>query len=119
MFIRQSATFAAREYDAEAIARIKQCRLWSHVEFIFRADRDLRGRLARIATALFRASEVAPGLTYCVGRVEDNGDRIAIHWCMPWVPPVWRELFDAAWFRAGGAGRPTHHSGFREQGSNA
>ena len=108
MFFRKSATFAAHEYDAEAIARIKQCRLWSHVEFIFRADRDTRARLARIATALFRASEVERGLTYCVNRVEDNGLRTIIHWRSPGPPSHWLSLLNAAW-RAEFGVKPWHY----------
>lgn len=111
MFFRKSATFAAREYDAEAIARIKQCRLWSHVEFIFRADRDLRGRLARIATAMFRASEVERNLTFCVRRIERLAGHAVIHWIPPGPPPGWISLVNAE-FRAAGEPTPAHYSSY-------
>lgn len=95
MFFRKSATFAATDHDAEAIARIKQCRLWSHVEFIFRADRDLRSRLARIATAPFRASEVERGLTFKVTRIEFLENRCVFHWVPPGPPSGWQALVKA------------------------
>lgn len=109
MFTRKSATFSSRDYDAEAIARIKECSLWSRVEFIFHDGRDVRDvrlRLARIAAMLFWASEDHRNLPNCVRRIEDRGGRIAIHWKPPGPPDEWFGVVAEAWRRAGGEGVP-------------
>lgn len=106
MFTRKSATFTARDYDAEAIARIKGCSLWSHVEFVFHDDGNIRARMARIATMLFWASETYRNLPYCVTRIEDRGGRLMIHWKPPGPPVEWFDVVAGAWRRAGGVVAP-------------